>query len=277
MREFPHFLHKNPKGTTMRPLMFWVRIMLAASLLATMLIMFARNAKAEESHIVNQECHAEHNDLRAANRCVRELAKEVEAAGDALTRAWEYSQNPATLVSAIPTNDLTWIATGEDFAFRIYNLVASMNAAINPSGSRKVQGIVTGIFSNPAMYPTLLPTLRHAAVELLKRSGASGSVQTFLERVKPVLEKPIDPVLAQQAMHWRYKEGCQNHGTSTEDTARCEQLPFYAAFKAYYGAEPTIMSIWMLGSLNRRSVFNHKGLAPAAQKELLIALDELGK
>jgi hypothetical protein len=117
--------------------------------------------------------------------------------------------------------------------------------------------------------------LRERAVTEIRKASASGAVQTLLETTKPVLEKPLDPLLAQQGMQWVYDVRCFAQEISDAQKKICAAAPFPKAFKEHYGIDATRDTVWTMGFLLRRWLEN-RALVALWQRELLEGLKDLG-
>lgn len=110
-------------------------------------------------------------------------------------------------------------------------------------------------------------------IELVKRFAIQGAVVTGGERIRPILEKPADALLAQKGMRWIFEHRCTEEDQKERQPV-CATSQFPSEFKAYYGIEATNENVWFLGFLNRRDI-EHRGNSAIIQKWALDIMKKL--
>ena len=126
------------------------------------------------------------------------------------------------------------------------------------------------LYATEATFMRWLGAAEPKIVKLIERFSIQGTLLSGGERLRSILEKPVDALLAQKGMLWVFKHRC----TSVEHAAAaCEKSTFPAEFRVHYGIDATEENVWWLGFLNRRDL-EHRGMAAKFQK---VATDFLRK
>jgi hypothetical protein len=221
-----------------------------------------------------RECEKPSTSLEEANACVEELRKTAEATSAALRDTWGVFKDPLSVIEYVEFGELRKHVGEKDASLQAWSAVHNGTLALDPARNGWALSALRNYFSDPVRFEVVSKQLRSRAMAEIKKASAGGAVQSMIEHVRPLLEKPLDALLANQGMKWAYDNACLSVHLNKDQKLACAASPFHNAFKEHYGIEVTRDSVWLMGFLLRRGLENRK-LVPIWQREILEGLKDL--
>lgn len=219
-------------------------------------------------------------DASRIERCINEMKDQIERLQreksehqTALTDAWDIFRDPVSIVNYLIMADVRAAVAHSEPVWRVgQEQLATTERRLDPSENRLARQVLRAFIANPVTFAQLEPQFRARVLKQVYEAGAQGAVLGILEHIKPVLEKPLDPVLAHKGNEWLLKTRCTSEEGKTEQA--CTSSPFLREFKQYYGIEPTFDTVYTVGFLWRRAL-DHRELSKLVQESVLKLMNDL--
>lgn len=220
---------------------------------------------------------SEKDDPKVLFRCAERLKSEKTAVYRALDFLKQAAADPTSLFELMDFGILRGHADNVSVAaISVWRTIA---LALDPEYTRNERlkfdpfAPFRSRFARPEALEQFFRTTKSIIVRLIDRSAVRGMIMATGDRLKPVLEKPADALLAQKGMLWLFAY-CYIEGNEAADG--CKDNSFPADFKTYYGVDADSENVWALGFLIRRDL-ETRGLSKTYQKIALELLKELGE
>jgi len=215
--------------------------------------------------------------------CVKDARETTDAYVKALEVTRTIASSPIAVLEHI---DFAQVRTADDTSKAARSIYRNLQMLLGPESylsytydenwnktTTEPFMILRSLYTSEAVFRSWFAEAESKILEVIARFAIQGALVTAGKRLEPILEKPVDALLAQKGMKWIFEHRC------TDDEIRkpiCDKSNFPAEFKAHYGTEATEENVWWLGWLNRRDL-EYRGMSAKLQRLSVDFLKKIDK